>query len=140
MRFATFQDQIKKMIVYFHHHLKCRYISDKTGDNKLLPIRISRNTVSHRKELKVHQINDNRWDLLHSRIKLIITSSVGIFLTKQVIINFFLSESVETLYLLVNRLMLIKLRQSMRFVNLRKWLYFHYHPSVGIFLIKQNRW
>ena len=78
------------MVLYFHYHLKCWHIHDKKDAIEVDLLKSSRKTVYDCYYLKWHQINVNRRDLYLGCKNLrkwsyifIITSNVGIFMTKK---------------------------------------------------------
>ena len=87
-------DAINKTLLCFYYHLNCRHINDNAGDIKLVVMLISQNTFSTYLHIKSDQNNANRRDLqciwmqsIKSSYVFIITSIVGILMTKQVILN-----------------------------------------------------
>ena len=82
------------MVLYLHCHLECRHIDDKNCSIEVDLLKSSGRTVYHCYYLKWHQINVNRrnfylgcknvrkWSYIF-----IITSNVGIFMTKKVILK-----------------------------------------------------
>ena len=86
--------EFKKMVLYFHYHLKCRHTHDKKGAIEVDLLKSSRMNFCHCYYLKLHQINMNRQDLYLCCMNLrkwsyifIITSNVGIFMTKKVLLK-----------------------------------------------------
>ena len=82
------------MELYLHYHLECRHIHEKKGDIEVDLLKSSRRTVYDCYYLKWHQINVNRRFLYLGCKNLskwfcifIITSNVGIFMTKKVILK-----------------------------------------------------
>ena len=82
------------MVLCFLYHLECRHIHDKKGDIEVDLLKSSRMTVYRCYYVKWYQINVNRRDL-HLGCKnlskwsyiFIITSNVGIFMKKKVILK-----------------------------------------------------
>ena len=82
------------MVLYLDYHLECRHIHDTKVDIEVGLLKSSRKTVDHCYYLKWHQINVNRRDLYPGCKNLskwlyifIITSNVGILMTKKVILK-----------------------------------------------------
>ena len=138
------------MVLYFHYHLKCRHIHDKKGAIEVDLLKSSRMNFYHCYYLKLHQINMNRQDLYLCCKNLrkwsyifIITSNVGIFMTKKVLLKLIFWNQVgmnfyHCYYLKLHQININ--RQDMYLIckNLRKLSYiFIITSNVGIFMTKK---
>ena len=108
--------EFKKMVLYFHYHLKCRHIHDKKGAIEVYLLKSSRMNFYHCYYLKLHQINMNRQDLYLCCKNLrkwsyifIITSNVGIFMTKKVLLKLIFWNQVGRIFIIANIWNCIKL-------------------------------
>ena len=95
------------MVLYFHYHLKCRHIHDKKGAIEVDPLKSSGRTVYHCYYLKCYQIYVNWRDLYLGCKNLrkwsyffIITSNVGIFMTKKVTLKLIFWNQVGGLFII----------------------------------------
>ena len=138
------------MVIYFHYHLKCRHIHDKKGAIEVDLLKSSRMNFYHCYYLKLHQINVNRQDmyLICKNLRkwsyiFIITSNVGIFMTKKVLLKLIFWNQVGWIFIIAtiwNCIKLIWIDRICIFVgkNLRKWSYiFIITSNVGIFMTKK---
>ena len=109
MGFVSWLQEIKNMVLYFHYHLKCRHIHDKKGAIEVDLLKSSRMTFYHCKYLKWHQINVNRQDLYVGCKNIrkwfsifIITSNVGIFVTKKMLLKLIFWKQVGWLFIIAS--------------------------------------
>ena len=138
------------MVLHFHHLLKCRHIHYKKGAIEVDLLKSSRKNFYHCYYLKLHQINMNRQDmyLICKNLRkwsyiFIITSNVGIFMTKKVLLKLIFWNQDGWIFIIATIWNCIKLMWIDRiciFVgkNLRKWSYiFILISNVGIFMTKR---
>ena len=138
------------MVIYFHYHLKCLHIHDKKGAIEVDLLKSSRMNLYHCYYLKLHQINMNRQDLCLCCKNLrkwsyifIITSNVGIFMTKKGAIEVDLLKSsrmnfYHCYYLKLHQINMNRQDLYLCCKNLRKWSYiFIITSNVGIFMTKK---
>ena len=138
------------MVLYFHYHLKCRHIHDKKGAIEVDLLKSSRMNFYHCYYLKLHQINMNRQDLYLCCKNLrkwsyifIITSNVGIFMTKKVLLKLIFWNQVGWIsyhcyYLKWHQINVNRQDLYLCWQNLRKWSYiFIITSNVGIFMTKK---
>ena len=114
--FKKIVHEFKKMVLYFHYHLKCRHIHDKKGAIEVDLLKSSRMNFYHCYYLKLHQINMNRQDLYLCCKNLrkwsyifIITSNVGIFMTKKVLLKLIFWNQVGWIFIIATIWNCIKL-------------------------------
>ena len=138
------------MVIYFHSHLKCRHIHDKKGAIEVDLLKSSRMNYYHCYYLKLHQINMNRQDLYLCCKNLrkwsyifIITSNVGMFMTKKLLLKLIFWNQVGWIFIIAtiwNCIKLIWIDQDLYLCckNLRKWSYiFIITSNVGTFMTKK---
>ena len=108
--------EFKKMVLYFHYHLKCRHIHDKKGAIEVDLLKSSRKNFYHCYYMKLHQININRQDmyLICKNLRkwsyiFIITSNVGIFMTKKVLLKLIFWNQVGWIFIIATIWNCIKL-------------------------------
>ena len=113
---VSFLQEFKKMVLYFHYHLKCQHIHDKKGAIEVDLLKSSRMNFYHCYYLKLHQINMNRQDLYLFCKNLrkwsyifIITSNVSIFMTKKVLLKLIFWNQVGWIFIIANFWNCIKL-------------------------------
>ena len=99
--------EFKKMVLYFHYHLKCRHVHDKKVAIEVDLLKSSRMNFYHCYYLKLHQINMNRQDLYLCCKNLrkwsyifIITSNVGTFMTKKVLLKLIFWNQVGWIFII----------------------------------------
>ena len=107
---------LRKWSLYFHYYLKCRHIHDKKGPIEVDLLKWSRMNFCHCYYLKLHQINMNRQDLYLCCMNLrkwsyifIITSNVGIFMTKKVLLKLIFWNQVGWIFIIATIWNCIKL-------------------------------